>query len=219
MINELAPALSRVAINVEANQLMLQQGSWVKFSNQWPDAHKWAKGNVFAVTDTPIMVDFPISYVIAGGDYIDVNLGNLPTGFAKNSLNLYPANEQVLYEINIGFKNYDFFAQIGIPSATNYVYRLGQSFMYPNVTDPIMKYLGKKDYSDSPAHAPLLKLYAIKDMPWAYLRLVALEGKNFEKCAVSFQINKCNLSPISAPTSQQVQQATMIKWYEELTKN
>lgn len=219
IITELAPALARVAVETKQDQLALQQGSWIQFSNQWLDTWKWAKGNVFTVTDPPIMVDFPMSYIISGGDYIDVNLGNLPTGFSKTALNIYPANEQIVYEIAVGFKKYDFFAQVGIPAANNYMYRLGQSFMYPVITDPILKYLGKKDYKDSPDHAPLLKFYAIKDAPQIYLRLYALEGKNFEKCSVIFQINKCNLTQIATPTTQQRQQATMIRWYDELTKN
>lgn len=236
MISQLSPAMARVAVQARPEDLFLQKGSWVKFSPKWGaqgDA-RWAAGNLFEVTNEPVVVQFPLPYTIPGGDYVDVNLANLPTGFSKTQLNLYPNTPGVLYQAGIGLEKDDFFIQLGIPSATKYVYNLGMAFMYPSITDANLKYLGQKTWRDSPARTPLWFLYFIYNLPYIYFRIYALAGKDFEKCRIVFWINKCGLSQVTAPGTavapgalaapdaaryQDMQRkALYLPWYEELTQ-
>ncbi len=233
MISELSPAFAKVSVQAKPEDLFLKKDSWVQFSKAWPSEQGWASGNLFRVVNNPVVVTFPMSYVLPGGDYTDVNLANLPSGFTTTVLNLYPSKQGVVYQAGVGIKKGDFFIQVGIPAAQNYVYRLGQSFMYPLITDANLKYLGEKTYRDSPDDAPLLFFYFLYNQPYFFLRIYALEGKDFEKCSIVFYINKCDLGlipppPLVAnPTPQQTaalqnyqrmqREATLVPWYEELT--
>lgn len=215
MITELAAAFARVSVEARPQDLFLKKGSWVQFSKQWPAEHAWASGKIFSVSQEPVIVTFPMSWIIPGGDYVDVNLATVPTAFTTTVLNLYPAKQGVLYQAAIGLKNYDFFMQIGIPAAQQYVYKLGASYMYPIITDANLKYLGQKTYKDSPDTAPLLFFYFINNQPFFFLRLYALEGKDFEKISVVFYINKCQLEPAVGANPQQ---ALLVPYYSELTE-
>ncbi len=215
MISNLAPAFSRVSVEARPADLFLQKGSWVQFSKAWPNEQAWASGKLFSVKEQPVVVTFPMSWIIPGGDYVDVNLATVPTQFTTTVLNLYPAKQGVLYQAALGIKAGDFFIQIGIPAAQQYVYKLGASYMYPIITDANLKYLGQKTHKDSPDTAPLLFFYFINNQPYFFLRLYALEGKDFEKISVVFYINKCQLelAPMANP-----QQALLIPYYSELTE-
>ncbi len=215
MISQLSPAFARVSVQVKPEDLFLKKGSWVQFSKEWPSDHEWASGKFFTVSNDPLVVTFPMSWTIPGNDYIDVNLANLPSGFTTQVLNLYPAKGKVLYQAAIGIKKGDFFIQVGIPAAQQYVYRLGQSFMYPNLADANLRYLGQKTYKDSPEDAPLLSFYFIYNLAYFFLRVFALEGKDFEKCGVVFYINKLDLQQVS-PTPEMQQKATLIPYFTEL---
>lgn len=215
MITNLAPAFGRASVEVRPQDLFLRKGSWVKFSEQWPAEQAWASGKTFTVREEPVVVTFPMSYIIPGGDYVDVNLATVPTAFSTTILNLYPSKQGVLYQAAIGLKNNDFFMQVGIPAAQNYVYKLGASYMYPSITDANLKYLGEKTYKDSPDTAPLLFFHLINNMPFFFIRLYALEGKDFEKCSVVFYINKCQLEV--APLAN-AQQALLVPYYSELVE-
>ena len=234
MITQLAPGFARVSVQASPNDLFLQKGSWVKFSQRWQGDSGWAAGKVFEVNSDPVVIQFPISYIVPGGDYVDVNLANLPTGFSKTQLNLFPNTPKVLYQAGIGMEKDDFFIQLGIPSANKYIYNLGQAFMYPNISDTNLKYLGQKTWKDSPADSPLWFLYFIYNNPYTYLRIYALAGKAFEKCRLVFWINKCGLADVLPPgavqgvnsvvapdaASYQKMQRTALylPWYEELTQ-
>jgi hypothetical protein len=161
------------------------------------------------------VVTFPVPYTIDGGDYVDVNLANLPSGFSKTVLNLYPAKAGVIYEVAVGLGKADFFVQVGVPAAQQYVFRLGQSFMYPNIADSVLKYLGEKTWRDSPIGAPLLFFYLLNNMPYFFLRLYALEGKAWEKCVLQFYVNKCELTPV-ALTQVQLATVPIIPFSDEL---
>jgi hypothetical protein len=215
VITELSPAFGRASVSVRPQDLFLQKGSWVQFSNQWPAEHDWASGKTFTVAEEPVVVSFPMTWTIPGGDYVDVNLATVPSAFTTTLLNLYPSKQGVVYQAAIGFKPYDFFVQVGIPAAQQYVYKLGASYMYPTLTDPNLKYLGEKTAQDSPVNAPLLFFYLINNMPYFFLRLYALEGKNWEKCSVMFYINKCQLQ--LAPNANP-QNALLIPYYSEMTE-
>ncbi len=215
MITNLAPAFGRVSVGVRPQDLFLQKGSWVQFSKVWPAEHAWAAGNLFTVSQDPVVVTFPMSWTIPGGDYVDINLATVPSAFTTTLLNMYPAKQGVVYQAAVGIKQSDFFVQIGIPAAQQYVYKLGASYMYPLITDPNLKYLGEKTFNDSPLNAPLLFFYLINNMPYFFLRVYALEGKNWEKCTLNFYVNKCQLA--LAPQANP-QNALYIPYYSELTE-
>lgn len=228
MITSLSPALSRVSVDVKPSDLFAKKGSWVQFSSKWQGDVDWAIGKMFVVNNDPVVVTFPVSYVIPGDDYIDINLAVLQTGFAYNVLNLYPGKAQVLYQAGLGIAKGDFLIQFGIPSAQQYVYRLGTSYMYPDLSDTRLRYLGEKTYKDSPLDAPVMFLYFIKNAPYMYLRIYALKGKDYEKCSVSFYINKLSLAEVKPNTGEDAehykmrlasmgQTALYVPYYTELT--
>ncbi len=218
MITQLAPAMARVSVQARPEDLFLGKGSWVQFSKAWVGDTKWVAGKLFQVIGDPIVVPFPMSWIIPGGDYVDVNLANLPTGFAFNQLNLYPNNPGVIYQVGIGIQRDDFFVQLGIPSPQKYIYNLGQAFMFPDISNANLKYLGQKTWRDSPVNAPLWFLYFIYNNPYVYFRIYALEGKDFEKCRIVFWVNKCGVQEIPNPTPDMQNKALYLPWYEELTK-
>ena len=209
MITQLQPLFKSVSTQVRPEDLFLTKGSWVRFSDKFNQ--EWCSGKVFEVEEEPIIVPYQISYVLPGDDYKDVDLSN-----ATNGVKLYPEKEYVLYQMAVGFKPGDYLVHIFIPG-TKYVYELGDTDMYPDVTDASKKYLGAKTYKDSPADAPLLFLYAIKDMAAFTFRFYVLEGVDYEKCTAAFQINKCQLTEIEEPTEEQLEKALLIRYYDELT--
>ncbi|MEM1524813.1 MAG: hypothetical protein QW618_01595 [Nitrososphaerales archaeon] len=211
MIVQLSPVIHRVATFAKPEDLMLTKGSWVRFTEAWPDTYKWARGKVFVVEHEPIIVPYEASYILPGNDYKDIDLSN-----AAGGLKLYPESEGVLYEALVGFKPGKYLVHTYIPK-DKYVYSLAEASMFPNVLDPLLKYLGAKTYEDSPHTSPLLKLYFIKDMPAFIFRMYVLEGVDFEKCTIKFQINKCQLREIPSPTAEQREKALLLRYYTELT--
>lgn len=211
MIVQLSPVLARVATYTRPEDLLLTKGAWVRFSEAWPDTHRWAKGKVFEVEQEPLIVPYAASYILPGDDYKDIDLSN-----ATEGLKLYPENEAVLYETLVGFKPGEYLCHIYIPK-DKYVYALGEASMYPDVADAARKYLGAKTHLDSPHTAPLLKLYCIKDMPAFILRLYVLEDVDYEKVTVTFQVNKTQLREIVNPTPEQLVKALLVRHYTELT--
>lgn len=211
MIVQLSPTLHRTTTEVRPQDLLLARGSWVQFTEAWPETHAWAKGKLFTVKEEPVIVPYAASRIFPGADYGDLDLSN-----ATGGLKLYPEDEGILYEVAVGFKPGHYLCHIYVPK-DRYVYSLAEAGMFPDVADPLRKYLGAKTPADSPHDAPLLKLYAIKDMPAFILRLYVLEGVDYEKATVSFQINKCQLEQIKEPTPEQKERALRIKYYTELT--
>jgi hypothetical protein len=208
MIVNLAPTLKAVSTTVKPEDLMLQWGGWVYFTPQWPDTYKWCKDRAFEVERSQV-VHYASSYIIPGDDYKDIDLSNATAG-----LKLYPTDEGVLYEILMGLKRGEYLIHIYIPK-DRYVHSLAEASMIPTPTDPTLKYLGAIQWSDSPHTCPLIKLYAIKDMPAFILRLYALEGVDFEKITIEWHINKTKLKEITK-TDEIVKKALPIYWHEEL---
>ena len=210
MLSHLSPLVARVATYVKPEDLLLTKGAWVKFSAQ----HKksWARGKLFEVIDTPMLVNYPVSYILPGDDYKDIDLSN-----ATGGLNLYPEAEYVLYQIALGFKPGDYIVHIYISGTDKYIYRLAETSMYPDISSATLKYLGAFDPESSPFDAPLLFLYAIKGVDPIYLRPYVLEGVDYEKVTMLFKINKCKLREIENPTEEQLERALYIPYYEELT--
>lgn len=209
MITQLAPSFSTVATSVRPEDLFLQKGSWVRFTDEWPDTHKWCKGKVFEVAQEPIIVQYPLTYIIPGDDYKDVDISNATAGEK-----LYPETEGILYQIAVGLKPGDYLVHLYVPK-DKYIYNLGEASMFPNIDDAKKKYLGAKTPSETPHTAPLLFLYAIKDMPAFTLRFYALEGVDYEKCTAIMFINKCQLKLVEEPTEEQLALALLLRWHTE----
>jgi len=211
MISDLSPLLHRVSTYVKPEDLLLQRGSWVSFSGQWTDSYKWARGNTFKVSKTPLLIPYATSRIIPESDYIDIDLSN-----AAGGLLMYPEMENVLYQIAVGIKEGNFVIHTYIP-VNKYVYALGYPTMFPDVASATMRYLGAKTYKDSPDTAPLWFLYAIKDMPAFILRLYVLAGIDFEKVTIEWQINKCQLELIVQPTPEMLEKSLLLPWYTEFS--
>lgn len=211
MISQISPTLHKASVEVRPSDLLLQKGSWVRFSSMFPGSHKWAGGKTFEVSQEPIIVPYLLSYIIPEDDYKDVDLSNSTTGEK-----LYPESENVLYQIAVGFKPGDYLVHLYVPKDT-YVYPLGDSSMYPDVSHVKKRYLGAKTHRESPDTAPLLNLYAIKDMPAFFMRFYTIaDAVAFEKCTAQLYINKCKLTEIEGPMEEQEARALLIPWYEEM---
>ncbi|MBW2673761.1 MAG: hypothetical protein JRD89_10170, partial [Deltaproteobacteria bacterium] len=203
MIHTISPALSAVATSIRPEDLLLKENSWVKFTDKWPDSHKWARGKVFRVTDT-VLVPAPFSYILPGDDYKKIDLSNADSG-----LKLYPEDELVLYEDALGMKPGDYIVHFYIPTG-RYVYHLADPTQIPDVTTEAYRYLGARTWRDSPWTCPLMKLYSIKDMAAFILYLYVLKGVDFEKVTIIHNINKCKLEEIEHPTPEQRERAQTI---------
>ena len=211
MITQLSPLLHRVSTEIKPEDLLLQKGAWVYFSEKWPGTWKWCSGKLFYVTEEPILVKYPKSYILPGSDYKDLDLSNSDSG-----LKLYPEDEGVLYQCAVGFKLGDYIAHIYVPK-DKYVYALGESTMYPNVDDADKLYLGAKEPSDSPHTSPLLFLYFIKDGPAFYLRPYVLQSVTYEKVTIEFNVNKLKLTEVINPPEDMIKRARLISYYTSLT--
>ena len=211
MISELSSLFSRVSTYTKPEDILLKKGGWVHFSDQWPDTHRWAKGCVFRVKNQPILVPYAVTRTLPESDYVDIDLSN-----AAGGLLLYPESEGVLYQTAVGFKPGNYVVHTYIPSG-KYVYNLAYPSMYPDVTSATLRYLGAKEYADSPYTAPLWHLYFIKDMPAFILRLYALAGVEFERITLVFKINKCVLEKIENPTAEMLDKSLLVQYYPEMT--
>lgn len=193
MIGELSPLYHNVATLLKPEDLILTRGSWIYFSPLWPGNWKWASGKLFEVFEEPVIVNYPTQKLLPVNDYKDIDLSN-----ATGGLKLYPENESVVYEIMLGIKKGDFITHFYTPSTSNWIYRLGNSTMFPDVTDADKRYLGAKEPEDSPADAPTISIYTIKDGPPFYIRPYVTAG-TYESCRYVFHINKCKVREIQPP--------------------
>jgi len=210
MLYQLQQLFASVVTQVKPEDLFLQKESWVYFDKAWPDTWKWASGKLFRVSEEPVIVPYAASYILPGADYKDIDLSNSTAG-----LKLYPEDTGVLYENAVGIKPGNYITHIYV-STGKYVYHLGESTMYPDVTSATKKYLGAKRPSDSPAGAPLLFLYLIKDAPAFIVRLYVLEGVGFEKVTLEFNINKLRLEEMPNPTEDQIRKARKVAYYTSM---
>ena len=212
MISQLTPLLSNVATSVRPQDLLLMKGAWVSFSDRFPDTHEWCSGRLFEVEEEPVIVPYSLSYILPGSDYKDINLSNASAG-----VKLYPEKKGVLYQIALGLKPGDYLMHVYIPDTSKYVYHLGETGMYPDITSTTKKYLGAKTPMDTPADAPLMFFYAIKDMPAINLRFLILESVDYEKVTAKLQVNKLQLKEIREPTEEQLKLSAKIPWYTEMS--
>ncbi len=211
MIVQLSPTLHKATTYVKPEDLFLRRGSWVRFSDSWPDTPaKWAKGKTFTVSEEPLIVPYQASRILPGADYADIDLSNAVAG-----IKLYPETEGRVFQIAVGFKPGQYIVHTYIPTP-RYIYSLEESNMYPDVTDATRKNLGAKVPEESPFDAPLWQLFAIKDMSAFVLRLYVLDGIDFEKVTLGFWINKCLLTEIPSPTKEQLDKALLLRYYTEM---
>ena len=186
----------------------LQEGFFVRFTDQWPLTLPHVKGKPFQVEKTN-QVPYDLSYIIPANDYRDVDLSN-----AAGGENIYPENTKTLYQILLGFKPGNYLVHFYIP-AGEYANRLEQAGMVPNVTHATHRYLGARKPEDSPYDDKRIFIYSVKDLEPLILRVFVDDGVDFEKCILSLLVNKCYLKQIT-PTAEQFAKALKIQYYSEL---
>jgi len=187
---------------------ILQEGFYAHFSDQWPLTLPHVKGKTFQVEKTN-QVPYDLSYIIPANDYRDVDLSNSAGGE-----NIYPENTKTLYQILLGFKPGNYMVHFYIP-AGEYVHRLEQAGMVPNVASATLRYLGARKPEDSPYEDKRIFIYTVKDLEPVILRVFVDNGVDFEKCTLSLLVNKCYLKEIT-PTSEQLAKALKIDYYSSL---
>ncbi|GAH86604.1 unnamed protein product, partial [marine sediment metagenome] len=122
---------------------LLQEGYYVRFTDQWPATLPHVQGKFFTIERTN-QVPYDIHHILPINDYRDVDMSNSAGGE-----NIYPENTKTLYEVALGFKPGNYQATFYIP-AGEYVSRLEQAGMVPNVASLTLRYLGAMKPSDSP---------------------------------------------------------------------
>ncbi len=187
----------------------LQEGYFVRFTDQWPDTLPNIKSGFFKIRKTA-QVPYDLSYILPTNDYRDVDLSN-----SSGGENIYPEATRTLYEVVLGFKPGNYLSEFFIP-AGEFVSRLEQAGMVPDVTHATRKYLGTIKPEDSPYDDKRLFLYFVKDLEPMIMRLYVDLGIDFEKCVVGLLINKCSIEKMTSPTSDQLARAKVIQYYTEL---
>ena len=187
---------------------LLQEGYYVRFTDQWPLTLPHVKGKFFQVEKTN-QVPYDITRIIPGGNYCDVDMSN-----ATGGENIYPENTKTLYETILGFKPGNYLVHFYIP-AGEYVHRLEQAGMVPNVASATLRYLGARKPEDSPYDDKRIFMYSVKDLEPLILRLLVDNGVLWEKMVLGLVVNKCYLKEI-APTAEQLARAKKIDYYTEL---
>ncbi|MFH1031123.1 MAG: hypothetical protein V1767_00930 [Chloroflexota bacterium] len=219
MISQLSPLFSKVSTFVRPEDFLLQKGQWVKFSSAWQgNFPENLPGGSFIVKEEPVLVKYDISRIIPGNDFVDIDLSNqtMPTAAGVGGTQqLYPSQPGVLYQIVLGFKKGNYFIPFYIPGGSP-IFTLSSSFLTsPNFAAADgRRYLGSKTYRDSPEDTPLISLYTIQNMPSIVLRYYADIGINFEKIVVTYNVNKCKISPIQLSPEQE-ERALKIPYYTE----
>jgi len=187
---------------------LLQEGYYVRFTDQWPLTLPHVKGKFFQVEKTN-QVPYDITRIIPGGNYTDIDLSN-----ATGGENIYPENTKTLYETILGFKPGNYLVHFYIPSG-EYVHRLEQAGMVPNVASATLRYLGARKPEDSPYDDKRIFMYSVKDLEPLILRLLVDNGVLWEKMVLGIVVNKCYLKQIT-PTAEQLARAKKIDYYTEL---
>ncbi|MBA7553990.1 hypothetical protein ES705_46600 [subsurface metagenome] len=142
---------------------LLQEGFYVRFTDVWPDTLSEVKGKLFQIEKTN-QVPYDISRIIPEDDFCDLDLSN-----SSGGENIYPKNSKTLYETLIGFKPGNYLVHFYIP-AGEYLHRLEQAGMVPDVTNATRKYLGARKPEDSPYDDKRIFFYSVKDLEPLILR-------------------------------------------------
>lgn len=206
MIEQRPMPLATVAPGVPK---LLQEGFYVRFTDAWPVTLPHVSGKFFTIERTN-EVPYDLSYILPTDDYRDVDFSNSAGGE-----NIYPENTKTLYEVALGFKPGNYMVHFYIP-AGEYVSRLEQSGMVPDVTSATRRYLGARKPEDSPYDDKRIFLYFVKDLEPLILRVFVDTGIDFEKCVLGLIVNKCYLKEIAAPTPEQWARSKKLLYYSEL---
>ena len=215
MLTDLSPLLHHVTPAVRTDELQLKKGSWVKFSSLFPNDQKtgWASGNTFVVNQDTMLVDYPVSNNIVNQDWATLDLTNQtnptlpgvphPTAAQAGTLQMYPVNPFIVYQISVGMKKGKFFVMLFIPRGTIPLYQMGSSAIPPSITDPVYRYLGAKYPQDSPVDSPTWFLYTILNAPQIVLQEFMDGGDTmaagilYGKATIVFRVNKCPLKQLT----------------------
>jgi len=188
---------------------LLQEGHFVRFTDVWPDTMKEVKGKFLQIEKTN-QVPYDLSYIIPSADYKDIDISN-----ATGGENIYPVNSRTLYETLIGFRPGNYLVHFYIP-AGEYVHRLEQAGMVPDVASTTRKYLGARKPEDSPYDDKRIFSYSVKDLEPLILRAYVDTGIDYEKVVLGLLVNKCYLKQIPSPTPEQRRLAKVLRFYTEL---
>ena len=188
---------------------LLQKGFFVKFTDEWPDTLPHVKGKFFRVARVN-QVNQDLPYILPSNDYRDVDLSNQTGG-----VNLYPEGSGTLYEVALGFKPGNYQVQFYIP-AGEFVSRLEQAGMVPDVTVAARRYLGAFKPEDSPYEDKRILLYFVKDLEPMILRTFVDTGCDYEKAVFGVTVNKCYLDEMKTPTADQLARSKEILYYSQL---
>ncbi|MBA7643559.1 hypothetical protein ES703_51290 [subsurface metagenome] len=188
---------------------LLQERHFVRFTDEWPNQLNHVKGKLFQIEKTN-QVPYDLSYIIPTADYIDVDISNSAAGEK-----IYPENVKTLYETLIGFKPGNYLVHFYIP-AGEYMNRLEQTGMVPDVSSTTRKYLGARKPEDSPYDDKRIFSYSVKDLEPLILRTYVDTGIDYEKVVIGLLVNKCYLKQIPSPTTEQMRLAKVIQYYTEL---
>jgi len=189
----------------------LQEGYLVTFSSDWPSTHEAIREKTFRI-DAVNQVPYDLSYIIPTGDFRDVDFANGSGTFKEN---LYPENQNTLFEVLLGFKPGNFLSHWYIPAGKS-VHNLEYAQMYPDITNAKRKYLGARAPKDSPYEDPRIKLYFVKDLAPMIMRLFVLPGVDYEKVVTGLTINKCLMRELELPTEGDRLKAKVIRYYDYL---
>jgi len=189
----------------------LQEGYLVTFSSDWPSTHVAIREKTFRI-DAVNQVPYDLSYIIPTGDFRDVDFANGSGTFKEN---IYPENQNSLFEVLLGFKPGNFISHWYIPAGKS-VHNLEYAQMYPDLTNAKRKYLGARQPKDSPYDDPRIKLYFVKDLAPMIMRLYVLGGVDYEKIVTGLTINKCQMRELTIPTEADRLKAKVIRYYDYL---
>jgi len=188
---------------------LLQKGFFVKFTDEWPDTLPHVKGKFFRVARVN-QVNQDLPYILPSNDFRDVDFSNQTGG-----VNLYPEGSRTLYEVALGFKPGNYQVQFYIP-AGEFVSRLEQAGMVPDVTVAARRYLGAFKPEDSPYEDKRILLYFVKDLEPMILRTFVDTGCDYEKAVFGVTVNKCYLDEMKTPTADQLARSKEILYYSQL---
>jgi len=195
---------------------LLQEGFFVRFTDVWPVTLPHVSGKFFRIARTN-EVPYDLHYILPINDYRDVDFSNSAGGE-----NIYPENTKTLYEVAMGFKLANALFHFYIP-AGEYVSRLEQAGMVPNVALTTLRYLGARKPEDSPYDDKRIFLYFVKDLEPFIMRVYIDSGQpsdgddaGFEKVVVGLTVNKCYLEEIKAPTAEQWAKSKCLLYYSQL---
>ncbi|MBA7606324.1 hypothetical protein ES703_13472 [subsurface metagenome] len=189
----------------------LQEGYLVHFDSDWPSTHNAIRERTFRI-DAVNQVPYDLPYIIKTGYYRDVDFANGSGTFKEN---IYPENQNSLFEVLLGFKPGNFLTHWYIPASKS-IHGLEYAQMYPDLTDTKKKYLGARQPKDSPYNDPRIKLYFVKDLAPLIMRLFVLPGVDWELCVTGLTVNKCLMRELESPTEDQLLKAKVIRYYDYL---